>query len=77
LLARVGLVVDPERVRGLMDDDPQLRVGRRVGVDDDALVGPVAPASGAGGRGLEGDGVAARARERGGWFDQVRVAVAG
>jgi hypothetical protein len=40
-------------------------------------LGPVAPASGAGGRGLEGDGVAARARERGGGFDQVRVAVAG
>jgi hypothetical protein len=60
-----------------VDDDPQLRVRRRVGVNDDPLVGPIAPASGAGGRGLESDGVAARARERGGWFDQVRVAVAG
>jgi hypothetical protein len=41
LLARVGLVVDTERVRGLVDNDPQLRVRRRVGVDDDPLVGPI------------------------------------
>jgi hypothetical protein len=47
LLARVGLVVDTERMRGLVDDDPQLRVRRRVSVDDDPLVGPIAPPSGA------------------------------
>jgi hypothetical protein len=35
LLARVGVVVDPERVRGFVDHDPQLRVRRRGGVDDD------------------------------------------
>src|SRR3954452_20191949 len=75
VLARVGLVVDTERVRGLVDDDPQLRVGRRVSVDDDPLVGPIAPASATGGRGLKRDVVAAPTRERGGWFDQVRVAV--
>src|SRR3954468_19516926 len=75
VLARVGLVVDTERVRGLVDDDPQLRVRRRVNVDDDPLVGPIAPASDTGGAGLKRDGVAARTRQRGGWFDQVRVAV--
>src|SRR3954447_363371 len=77
VLARVGLVVDTERVRSLVDDDPQLRVRRRVSVDDDPLIGPIAPASAAGGRGLKRDGVAARTRERRGWFDQVRMTVTG
>lgn len=35
LTATVSALADPERMRGLVDQDPHLRIGRLPGIDDD------------------------------------------
>ena len=64
LRPRVLLIVDAERVRALVDQRPQLRVGRRARVDDDPLGLRVAPAAGRPGDRLECHRVPERLGER-------------
>jgi hypothetical protein len=75
LFARVALIVDAERVRGLMDEGAQLPIGGQTLVHDDSLGLAIAPATRALGGLLERDHVAERAREVRGGSEQVRVGV--
>jgi hypothetical protein len=77
LRPRTALIVDPQPVRALVDQRPQPRVRRRVGIHDDPFVLQLAPAARRPGDRLERHSEAQRGREGHRRLDQVHMRVPG